>query len=79
MDFLEESTNTPQNPFSDNASKYENFLYRQQMQIVGWLSAVTKSVEDLEKRVANHERAHNVASAQAMRIPDSISKEEKPS
>lgn len=78
MDFLENEEGTIQNPFADNASKYEMFLYKHSMQMLGWLAALTKSVEELEKRVNSHERAHSVASSQAMRMSDPVIKEDKP-
>lgn len=78
MDFLENEEGNMRNPFEDNASKYETFLYKHSMQMLGWLAALTKSVEELEKRVNTHERAHNAASAQAMRMSEPVVKEDKP-
>ena len=77
MDLMQDDDYQIGNPFQDNASKYEAFLYKQMMQQAAWLFAMSKKIEELEKVQADHARAHNVASAHAMRMSPTPAEEEK--
>jgi hypothetical protein len=57
------------NPFEDSGpDKYTRFLYAQQQAHSYVLFGLSKKMDELEEKIKKHERAHNVASAEVMRM-----------